>query len=663
MTQHRTQTRQHEPATYSLWQMTAYALKLGAVGFGGPVALVGYMHRDLVEDRGWLTQDDYDEGFALAQLSPGPLAAQLAIYLGYCHYGQLGAALVGVAFALPSFVIVLAFSIGYVAAGGTPWLQAIFYTVGACIIGIIARSAEKLTRKIVGRDLLLWAIWSVLAVTTFVTERESIPLIVLAGVVTWLVKAPPGFVRRLTPGGGAAVLPLLASGAPVTLAATPGPVSGSLLLDIALFFGKAGAFVFGSGLAIVPFLFGGVVQELQWLTEQQFLDAVAVALITPGPVVITTAFIGFLVAGYAGATVAALATFLPCYLFTVIPAPYMRRYGRVPSIYAAVQGVTAAATGAIGGAVLVLGRRSVYGLTTALVAAGTYLLLWKGLGGRHLPEPVIVLFARRAWPCPVPPHHAVRPPPLPKPAAARADPAIRPSAFVFRAVTVDTPAGPILRHVDAEVPDAGVTVVAGPSGAGKSTLLRLCNRLEVPTQGQVWYRNRDVADQDPLALRREVGMVFQRPVLFAGTVADNLLVAAPDASDDELAAILERVALAPRMLDRAAATLSGGEAQRMSLARALITGPRVLLADEPTAALDARPRLAFERLARSLADNGLTVVWVTHDLDQLRRLADHVLVLVEGRCVHTGSADTLATVGGEARMFLAGSEDGGRDAR
>lgn len=387
-------SHQHEPATYSLWQMTLYALKLGAIGFGGPVALVGYMQRDLVEDRGWLTQDDYDEGFALAQLSPGPLAAQLAIYLGYCHYGQLGAALVGIAFALPSFVMVLAFSIGYVAAGGTPLLQAVFYTVGACIIGIIARSAQKLTRKIVGRDLLLWVIWIVLAVTTFVTERESIPLIVLAGVVTWLVKAPPALLRRLPRTGGvAAVLPMLHSTAPLAVAAAPGPVSGSLLLDIALFFGKAGAFVFGSGLAIVPFLFGGVVQEMQWLNEQQFLDAVAVALITPGPVVITTAFIGFLVAGYAGATVAALATFFPCYLFTVTPAPYMRRYGQLPSINAAVQGVTAAATGAIGGAVLVLGRRSVYDLTTALVAAVTYLLLWKGLRGRHLPEPVIVLVA------------------------------------------------------------------------------------------------------------------------------------------------------------------------------------------------------------------------------------------------------------------------------
>lgn len=393
MTERVSEPRRHEPAPYSLWQMTLYALKLGAIGFGGPVALVGYMHRDLVVDRRWLTEDDYDEGLALAQIAPGPLAAQLAIYLGYCHYGMAGASLVGVAFALPSFVMVVAFSIAYVAAGGSPLLQAVFYTVGAAIIGIIARSAEKLTRRTIGRDWLLWGIWAVLAVSTFVTERESITLILLAGAVTWLAKAPPAWLRRLTI-RGAGTTALLALAAPphagiVLTAPAWSAAPSSLLLDIAVFFGKAGAFVFGSGLAIVPFLFGGVVQEMRWLTEQEFLDAVAVALITPGPVVITTAFIGYLVAGFPGATVAAVATFLPCYVFTVIPAPFMRRYGKLPAITAAVQGVTAGAIGAIAGAVLVLGRRSVYDLTTAAVAVGTYLLLRK----TTLPEPVVVLIA------------------------------------------------------------------------------------------------------------------------------------------------------------------------------------------------------------------------------------------------------------------------------
>lgn len=229
--------------------------------------------------------------------------------------------------------------------------------------------------------------------STFLTERESITLILLAGTLTWLAKAPPAWLRRLRTRGAdtAALLPLAAlapMGLPVAAVAGT-PTSGAVLTDIGLFFGKAGAFVFGSGLAIVPFLFGGVVQEMRWLTEQQFLDAVAVALITPGPVVITTAFIGYLVAGFPGAIVASLATFLPCYILTIIPAPYMRRYGKLPAITAAVQGVTAAAIGAIAGAVLVLGRRSVYDLTTAAVAAGTYLLLRK----TTLPEPVVVLIA------------------------------------------------------------------------------------------------------------------------------------------------------------------------------------------------------------------------------------------------------------------------------
>lgn len=352
--------------------MTAYALKLGAIGFGGPIALTEYMHRDLVEQRGWLTQDDYDEGFALAQLAPGPLAAQLAIYLGYCHYGVVGASLVGVAFVLPSFLLVVAFAMAYVALGGAPLVQAVFYSVGACIIAALyTRIAEKLTRKTVGRDWLLVGIWAALAVTTVVTEREPISLILVAGLLTWLVKAPPSLRRPSLRHGQLSLLPIawLANN-PAPLAATAA-ATPNLVADLTLFFGKAGAFVFGSGLAIVPFLFGGVVQEHHWLTEQQFLDAVAVALISPGPVVITVAFIGYLVAGLSGATVAAAATFFPCYLFTVLPAPLLRRYGQLPAITAAVQGITAAAVGAIAGAVVVLGKRSIVDPLTLAIAVAT----------------------------------------------------------------------------------------------------------------------------------------------------------------------------------------------------------------------------------------------------------------------------------------------------
>jgi chromate transporter len=368
---------------YSLWQLVKYALRLGTFGFGGPIALVGYMHRDLVEQRKWISEEDYREGLALAQLAPGPLAAQLAIYLGYVHYRVLGATLVGFAFVLPSFFMVIAIGAAYVAYGGLAWMQAVFYGVGAAVIGIIAISAYKLTTKTVGKDKLLWAFYLVAAAVTIVTESEIVWLFLIAGIVAWLVKAPPkrGF-HSGTMLAVAAELPTASSVASV--------IDWPLLLQIALFFGEAGAFVFGSGLAIVPFLYGSVVNEHHWLNERQFIDAVAVAMITPGPVVITVGFIGYLIAGLPGATVTALATFLPCYLFTIIPAPYFHKYGKKPGIIAFVGGVTAAAVGTITGAVVVLGKRSITDIPTIAMFLITILVLWKV---KKLPEPAIVAVA------------------------------------------------------------------------------------------------------------------------------------------------------------------------------------------------------------------------------------------------------------------------------
>ncbi|MBW3630153.1 MAG: chromate transporter [Gemmatimonadetes bacterium] len=367
--------------TYTLEQLVVYFLKLGTIGFGGPVALIEYMRRDLVEERGWIPESEYRDGLALSQLAPGPLAAQLAIYLGYVHYRVLGATLVGLAFVLPSFVMVVALGWTYLAYGGLSWVQAVFYAVGAAVIGIIALSAFKLTRKTLGGDRVLWGIYLTAALVTIITESEEVLLFLAAGVLFWLVKAPPKRWRASRELAGFAIAPALP-------ALSVAPVSAGLLGQIFLFFTYAGAFVFGSGLAIVPFLYGGVVKERGWLTDQQFLDAVAVALITPGPVVITTAFIGFLLAGLAGASVAATATFLPAYLLTILPAPYFKRYGKRPDIAAFVLGVTAAAVGAISGAVVVLGRRSIIDLPTALLAVITVALLWK-----KVPEPLIVLAA------------------------------------------------------------------------------------------------------------------------------------------------------------------------------------------------------------------------------------------------------------------------------
>jgi chromate transporter len=370
---------------YSLWDIVRYALYLGTLGFGGPVALCGYMHRDLVERRGWISEADYKEGLALAQLMPGPLAAQLAIYLGYVHYRTLGATLVGLAFVLPSFLMVVALGAAYVDYGGLDWMQAVFYGVGASVIGIIAMSAYKLTTKSVGRDRLLLAIFLVSAAFTVITESELVWLLLGAGVLVWLIRARPTIAR----GPGSASGLALAAQLP-TASGVASVVDWPVLVQIAAFFAEAGAFVFGSGLAIVPFLYGGVVNEHHWLNERQFIDAVAVAMITPGPVVITVGFIGYLVAGLPGATVAALATFLPCYLLTIIPAPYFRKHGRKPGLIAFVDGVTAAAIGTIAGAVIVLGRRSITDLATISICAATLLLTWRF---KKLPEPAIVALA------------------------------------------------------------------------------------------------------------------------------------------------------------------------------------------------------------------------------------------------------------------------------
>src|ERR1700736_5695164 len=365
----------HEPTRVSLAQFVGYFLRLGAIGFGGPIALAGHMQQDLVDRRGWVRKEDYLEGLALAQVAPGPLAAQLAIYLGYIRAGVLGATAVGMAFVLPSFLMVIALSAAYVRFGGLPWMQGMFYGIGAAVIGIITRSAFKLTRLTLGKDKLLWGIFTILAVSTAWTSHEIIWLFLLGGVVSVLVKAYPMRMQTRT------VVPLL-------FAFGTFGVYGALS-EIFLYFAKAGMFVFGSGLAVVPFLYGGVVQEHHWLTDHQFVDAVAVAMITPGPVVITVAFIGYLVAGVAGATAAALGIFLPVYLVVVLLAPSYKRWARNPQLNAFVRGVTAAATGAIAGAVIVLARRSVYDLPTILICAVSLAVLfrWK------VPEPVLITCA------------------------------------------------------------------------------------------------------------------------------------------------------------------------------------------------------------------------------------------------------------------------------
>jgi len=363
----------------SLSDLSRYFLWLGTFGFGGPIALAGYMQRDLVETRRWHTKQEYLDGLALAQLAPGPLAAQLAMYLGWVRYGLTGASIVSAAFILPSFLMVALLSWLYLQFGGMAWMQGAFYGIGAAVIAIIARSVYKLTKLSLAKDKLLWALFVVNAVVTAWTESELVLVFLASGLLAVAARA-----RAPHRAAALAVIP------PWLVTGLHGAADSSTLSKIAWYFTEAGAFVFGSGLAIVPFLHGGVVQEMQWLSEQQFLDAVAVAMITPGPVVITVAFIGFLTAGVLGGVVAAIAVFMPCFLFVILPAPYYQRYGHNPHLKAFVGGVTAAAAGAIAGAAFVLGKRAIYDVPTVLIAALTLAALLKL---KKAPEPLVIVAA------------------------------------------------------------------------------------------------------------------------------------------------------------------------------------------------------------------------------------------------------------------------------
>ncbi len=367
------------PAEGTLPQFVFYFLRLGTFGFGGPIALAARMQKDLVEELGWLSQEDYTEGLAFSQLSPGPLAAQLAMYLGWVRYGSWGATVAGTFFILPSFLMVLGIAALYLHYGSLSSIHSIFYGVGAAVVAILARSAYKLTRTTLKTDYLLWVLFAVSAIATAWTKSEIIWLFVLCGVVAMTVKTRLPAAAALFPSG----LTWLTTG-------IHGPATLSTGFGLFTFFLKAGAFVFGSGLAIVPFLYGGLVLQSHWLTERQFLDAVAVAMITPGPVVITAGFIGYLVAGPVGAALAAVAVFAPPYFIVLIAAPLYRRFTKNPYVNAFVKGVTAAAVGAITGAVFILGSRTLVDGKSLLIA-GTSLGILSLT--KKVPEPVLILIA------------------------------------------------------------------------------------------------------------------------------------------------------------------------------------------------------------------------------------------------------------------------------
>ena len=374
-----------EPAApverHAFASLLRYFMGLGTWGFGGPIASVGYMQRDLVGRLGWLDRQDFLNGVALGQTMPGPLAAQVVMWVGYLEAGAAGALATAVAFILPSLALVLAVAYFYVRFQGLHVVQSLFYGIAPAVMAIIAFAAVKLARLTDEKDYRLWGISLVIFAVTALTGAEIALLFIAAGFVMIALTAPPAFLHRGS-GGVAAILA-------IPFSVLTGTAVGGTLIALGLFFLKAGAFIFGSGLAIVPFLKEGVVSQHHWLTEGQFLDAVAMGLITPGPVVITAAFIGYLVGGLAGALVATVAIFTPIYLGVVLPGKWFVRHQDNPQVRAFVKGATAAAAGAIAGATVILIRSAVTDWPTVAILGGSLIFTWRFKNK----EPILVVLA------------------------------------------------------------------------------------------------------------------------------------------------------------------------------------------------------------------------------------------------------------------------------
>jgi len=348
-------------------ELTAYFLRLGLTGFGGPVALVGQMERELVADKGWLTKEQMREAIAICQSLPGPLAIQVGIYISYLRGGFWGAWAGGWTFILPNFLIVAALGAAFVHFGGLQPVTAIFYGVSPAVIALILHSCYRLA-KLGMEDWMQWAIATACFAVTVVLQAEVALLFLGAGVVGILWY---GSLRRprATAALDLAAAPLLAQLTPAAPASTLG--------KLFLFFLKAGSLTFGSGLVIVPFLEQGLVQQYAWLDERQFLVAVAIGMISPGPVVITATFVGYLVAGFSGSLVATVGIFLPSFLLVLIVAPLLARYRANPNVQGFVKGAYAAAIGTILGASILLGRIAIGDWLTALVGLVSLAVLFR----------------------------------------------------------------------------------------------------------------------------------------------------------------------------------------------------------------------------------------------------------------------------------------------
>lgn len=376
------------PPPPSMWDLARYFLRLGALGFGGPVALANAMRRDLVEERGWLSEAEYDDGLAIAAACPGPLAYQLGVYCGYIRHGVAGGFAVAGAFALVPYLLVTAAAWCYVRLGDAWQIRALFYGIAPVVVSLILKACWNLGKKTLRRDWLAWLFFALSCAITVIVERELTVLFLVAGALGSVLFAPPAaaVVTATRPGGGTpgpatARLPALAPAAAVA-----GGIS-AMTAKLFWFFFKTGMLVFGSGLVIVPFLKTYIVDQYHWLDNRQFLDSVAIGMISPGPVVITATFVGFLLDGWAGATAATIGMFAPAVLLTVLATPLLLRYGRNRRLRGFIRGITVTVVGVLVGTTFLVGKAAITDWPTAAVAVLTLaaLFLWKGL-----PEPLVV---------------------------------------------------------------------------------------------------------------------------------------------------------------------------------------------------------------------------------------------------------------------------------
>jgi chromate transporter len=352
--------------------LVLYFLRLGFMGFGGPVALVGQMERELVGERKWLTRDEMREAVAVCQSLPGPLAIQVGIFIAYLRGGFWGAWAGGWAFILPNFLIVAALGALFVHFGDLKGVSGVFYGVSPAVIALILHSSYRLA-KLGMEDRLQWLIAAACFAVTVLLEAEVAILFILSGTVGLL------YYGKLFKGGGQRPLLALSPAGPILLAtaAAPEAASGSVILKLLLFFLKAGAFTFGSGLVIVPFLQQGLVTEYGWLGEREFLIAVAVGMISPGPVVITATFVGYLVAGFWGSLASTVGIFLPSFFIVLIAAPIVARHRANPNLQGFIKGAYAAAIGTILGACVLLGKIAIGDWLTALIGMVSLAVLFR----------------------------------------------------------------------------------------------------------------------------------------------------------------------------------------------------------------------------------------------------------------------------------------------